>query len=136
MRPDLARRMVSRDVATDLELSAVILQGELLAKQGEAHAQTGEREQMRERLRSFARRLEDAESLSDASIRGAVREVRRELAALGAASTAGEVDVQRGREVSSVEPAGHAAAADTSLASERVTGGTRACGLVRNAKTE
>ena len=39
MRPELARRLVSRDVAKDLESAAILLQGELLTKQGEARAQ-------------------------------------------------------------------------------------------------
>ena len=77
-RPELARRMVSRDVARDLEHAAVFLQGELLSKQDEARAQVG----MRERLRSFARQLEDAEGMPEAAMRTVVREVRGGLAFL------------------------------------------------------
>ena len=70
--------MVSRDVARDLEHAALFLQGELLAKQGDARAQVG----MRERLRSFARQLEDSESLPEAAMRAVVREVRGDMAGL------------------------------------------------------
>ena len=70
--------MVSRDVARDLEHAALFLQGELLAKQGEERAQVG----MRERLRSFARQLEDAESLPEVAMRAVVREVRDEFSGL------------------------------------------------------
>ena len=75
MRPELARRMVSRDIALGLEHAAELLQGEL---QGVARAQVG----MRERLRSFARQLEDAEGMPEAAMRTVVREVRGGLAFL------------------------------------------------------
>ena len=50
--------------------------GELLPKQGEARAQAG----MREQLRNCAWALEDAEDLPEPAMRAVVREVRGKLA--------------------------------------------------------
>ena len=56
-----------------------MMQRELLEKQGELRAQDG----FRERLRSFARQLADAEDLPEPAMRAVVRGVRIELVALG-----------------------------------------------------
>ena len=74
LRPEVARREV------DLQHAAAMAQQQLLQeKQGEVRAQEG----FRERLRSFARQLTDAESLPESAMRAVVRAVRAELAALG-----------------------------------------------------
>ena len=59
LRPEVAREKV------DLQHAAAMAQQELLEKQGHARAQEG----FRERLRSFARQLADAESLPEPAMR-------------------------------------------------------------------
>ena len=63
----------------DLKHAAAMMQRELLEKQRELRAQDG----FRERLRSFARQLADAEDLPEPAMRAVVRGVRAELVALG-----------------------------------------------------
>jgi hypothetical protein len=119
MRPEHARREV------DFKNAAAMAQRELLEKQGELVAQDG----LRERLRSFARQLAEAEKLPEPAMRAVVRGVRDELTALGQPPNSGDA-VRADREVPSAGPDRELAEGEESTASyeaPRWTEGMETC---------